>query len=52
MLKVKRVTLKNNPLKNLNLMLRMNLYAKIAKRMALLAEAERLGRGIAQLGVC
>ncbi|KAI5397624.1 60S ribosomal protein L4 [Lathyrus oleraceus] len=39
---VKRATLKKNPLKNLNVMLRLNPYAKTAKRMALLAEAERL----------
>ncbi|XP_058724289.1 large ribosomal subunit protein uL4-like [Vicia villosa] len=39
---VKRATLKKNPLKNLNVMLRLNPYAKTAKRMALLAEAQRL----------
>lgn len=39
---VKRATLKKNPLKNLNVMLRLNPYAKTAKRMALLAEAERV----------
>ncbi|KAL5054633.1 hypothetical protein RYX36_035315 [Vicia faba] len=39
---LKRATLKKNPLKNLNVMLRLNPYAKTAKRMALLAEAERL----------
>ncbi|KAL5102083.1 hypothetical protein RYX36_006410, partial [Vicia faba] len=32
---VKQATLKKNPLKNLNVMLRLNLYAKTAKRMAL-----------------
>ncbi|MED6109237.1 60S ribosomal protein L4 [Stylosanthes scabra] len=39
---VKRATLKKNPLKNLNVMLRLNPYAKAAKRMALLAEAQRV----------
>ncbi|KAF5747899.1 60S ribosomal protein L4 [Tripterygium wilfordii] len=39
---VKRATLKKNPLKNLNIMLKLNPYAKTAKRMALLAEAERV----------
>ncbi|XP_057422801.1 60S ribosomal protein L4-like [Lotus japonicus] len=39
---VKRATLKKNPLKNLNVMLRLNPYAKTAKRAALLAEAQRL----------
>ncbi|KAJ6750084.1 hypothetical protein OIU85_000690 [Salix viminalis] len=39
---VKRATLKKNPLKNLNVMLRLNPYAKTARRMALLAEAERV----------
>jgi large subunit ribosomal protein L4e len=39
---IKRATLKKNPLKNLNVMLRLNPYAKTAKRMALLAEAERV----------
>ncbi|KAH6806505.1 Ribosomal protein L4/L1 family, partial [Perilla frutescens var. frutescens] len=38
---VKRATLKKNPLKNLNVMLKLNPYAKAAKRMALLAEAQR-----------
>ncbi|KAF5750351.1 60S ribosomal protein L4 [Tripterygium wilfordii] len=38
----KRATLKKNPLKNLNIMLKLNPYAKTAKRMALLAEAERV----------
>ncbi|XP_058777635.1 large ribosomal subunit protein uL4 [Vicia villosa] len=39
---VKRATLKKNPLKNLNVMLRLNPYAKTAKRAALLAEAQRV----------
>ncbi|KAF7804499.1 60S ribosomal protein L4-like [Senna tora] len=39
---VKRAPLKKNPLKNLNVMLKLNPYAKTAKRMALLAEAERV----------
>ena len=39
---VKRATLKKNPLKNLNVMLKLNPYAKAAKRMALLAEAQRV----------
>ncbi|KZV53656.1 hypothetical protein F511_38993 [Dorcoceras hygrometricum] len=39
---VKRAQLKKNPLKNLNVMLKLNPYAKAAKRMALLAEAQRL----------
>ncbi|KAL6138639.1 hypothetical protein ACLB2K_063919 [Fragaria x ananassa] len=39
---VKRAPLKKNPLKNLNTMLRLNPYAKTAKRMALLAEEHRL----------
>lgn len=39
---VKRATLKKNPLKNLNTMLRLNPYAKTARRMALLAEAQRV----------
>ncbi|KAH7513251.1 hypothetical protein FEM48_Zijuj12G0177400 [Ziziphus jujuba var. spinosa] len=38
---VKRSILKKNPLKNLNTMLRLNPYAKTARRMALLAEAQR-----------
>ncbi|GFP93877.1 60S ribosomal protein l4-1 [Phtheirospermum japonicum] len=33
---------KKNPLKNLNVMLKLNPYAKAAKRMALLAEAQRV----------
>jgi large subunit ribosomal protein L4e len=39
---VKRAPLKKNPLKNLNVMLKLNPYAKTARRMALLAEAERV----------
>ncbi|KAF6140700.1 hypothetical protein GIB67_013993 [Kingdonia uniflora] len=39
---VKRAPLKKNPLKNLNTMLRLNPYAKTARRMALLSEAERV----------
>ncbi|KAM0039290.1 putative ribosomal protein L4/L1e [Helianthus debilis subsp. tardiflorus] len=38
---VKRATMKKNPLKNLNTMLRLNPYAKTAKRMAVLAEEQR-----------
>ncbi|XP_011015948.1 PREDICTED: 60S ribosomal protein L4 [Populus euphratica] len=38
----KRAPLKKNPLKNLNVMLKLNPYAKTARRMALLAEAERV----------
>ncbi|XP_039131353.1 60S ribosomal protein L4-like [Dioscorea cayenensis subsp. rotundata] len=39
---VKRPSLKKNPLKNLNAMLKLNPYAKTARRMALLAEAQRV----------
>lgn len=39
---VKRATLKKNPLKNLNALLKLNPYAKTARRMALLAEAQRV----------
>ncbi|KAB5552432.1 hypothetical protein DKX38_009743 [Salix brachista] len=39
---IKRASLKKNPLKNLNVMLKLNPYAKTARRMALLAEAERV----------
>ncbi|KAB1223923.1 60S ribosomal protein L4 [Morella rubra] len=39
---VKRAPMKKNPLKNLNTMLKLNPYAKTARRMALLAEAERV----------
>ncbi|KAI7732618.1 hypothetical protein M8C21_020639 [Ambrosia artemisiifolia] len=38
---VKRASMKKNPLKNLNTMLRLNPYAKTAKRMAVLAEEQR-----------
>ncbi|KAD4586358.1 hypothetical protein E3N88_23959 [Mikania micrantha] len=38
---VKRAPMKKNPLKNLNTMLRLNPYAKTAKRMAILAEEQR-----------
>ncbi|KAJ0534717.1 putative ribosomal protein L4/L1e [Helianthus annuus] len=38
---VKRAAMKKNPLKNLNTMLRLNPYAKTAKRMAVLAEEQR-----------
>jgi large subunit ribosomal protein L4e len=39
---VKRAPMKKNPLKNLNTLLRLNPYAKTARRMALLAEAQRV----------
>ncbi|MQL90051.1 hypothetical protein Taro_022648 [Colocasia esculenta] len=39
---IKRRPLKKNPLKNLNAMLKLNPYAKTARRMALLAEAQRV----------
>ncbi|KAK2647692.1 hypothetical protein Ddye_015181 [Dipteronia dyeriana] len=39
---VKRAPMKKNPLKNLNTMLRLNPYAKTARRMSLLAEAQRV----------
>ncbi|XP_010558283.1 PREDICTED: 60S ribosomal protein L4-1-like [Tarenaya hassleriana] len=39
---VKRAVLKKNPLKNLNVMLKLNPYAKTARRMSLLAEAQRV----------
>ena len=39
---VKRAPLKKNPLKNLNVMLKLNPYAMTARRMALLAEAQRV----------
>lgn len=39
---VNRAQLMKNPLKNLNVMLKLNPYAKAAKRMALLAEAQRV----------
>ena len=38
----KRAVLKKNPLKNLNVMFKLNPYAKTAKRMSLLAEASRV----------
>ncbi|GJZ12351.1 60S ribosomal protein L4 [Tanacetum coccineum] len=38
----KRACMKKNPLKNLNTMLRLNPYAKTAKRMAVIAEEQRL----------
>ncbi|XP_022748479.1 60S ribosomal protein L4-like [Durio zibethinus] len=39
---IKRAPLKKNPLKNLNAMLKLNPYAKTARRMSLLAEAQRV----------
>ncbi|KAL2509386.1 60S ribosomal protein L4-1 [Forsythia ovata] len=39
---VKRAPMKKNPLKNLNVMLKLNPYAKAARRMSLLAEAHRV----------
>ncbi|KAK9987233.1 hypothetical protein SO802_032184 [Lithocarpus litseifolius] len=39
---VKRAPLKKNPLKNLNAMLKLNPYAKTARRMSLLVEADRV----------
>ncbi|XP_043696612.1 60S ribosomal protein L4-like [Telopea speciosissima] len=39
---VKRAQLKKNPLKNLNTLLKLNPYAKTARRMSLLAEAHRV----------
>ncbi|KAK1403432.1 60S ribosomal protein L4 [Heracleum sosnowskyi] len=47
---VKRATLKKNPLKNLNTMLRLNPYAKTARRMSLLAEAQRVKSKKEKLG--
>jgi len=38
----KRAPMKKNPLKNLNTLLKLNPYAKTARRMAVLAEAERV----------
>ncbi|XP_021804192.1 60S ribosomal protein L4-like [Prunus avium] len=38
----KRAPLKKNPLKNLNTLLKLNPYAKTARRMALLAEEQRV----------
>ena len=37
-----RAPMKKNPLKNLNVMLKLNPYAKTAKRMSLLAEKQRV----------
>ncbi|CAL0326811.1 unnamed protein product [Lupinus luteus] len=39
---VKRSGIKKNPLKNLNVLLKLNPYAKTAKRMAILAEKQRV----------
>ncbi|OIV92142.1 hypothetical protein TanjilG_18714 [Lupinus angustifolius] len=39
---VRRSGIKKNPLKNLNVLLKLNPYAKTAKRMALLAEKQRV----------
>ncbi|CAI9761781.1 unnamed protein product [Fraxinus pennsylvanica] len=39
---IKRAPLKKIPLKNLNVILKLNPYAKAARRMALLAEAQRV----------
>ncbi|WKA00798.1 hypothetical protein VitviT2T_019120 [Vitis vinifera] len=39
---MKRAPMKKNPLKNLNTMLKLNPYAKTTRRMALLAEAQRV----------
>ncbi|XP_008786067.1 60S ribosomal protein L4 [Phoenix dactylifera] len=39
---VKRRSLKKNPLRNLNTLLKLNPYAKTARRMSLLAEAQRV----------
>ncbi|KAK7245188.1 hypothetical protein RIF29_40023 [Crotalaria pallida] len=39
---VTRSGIKKNPLKNLNVMLKLNPYAKTAKRMAILAEQKRI----------
>ncbi|GMH09810.1 hypothetical protein Nepgr_011651 [Nepenthes gracilis] len=39
---VKRAQMKKNPLKNLNAMLKLNPYAKTARRMSLLAEEQRI----------
>ncbi|KAL5706843.1 60S ribosomal protein L4 [Ranunculus cassubicifolius] len=38
----KRAPMKKNPLKNLNVLLKLNPHAKTARRMALLAEAQRV----------
>lgn len=47
---IKRKSLKKNPLKNLNVMLKLNPYAKTARRMALLAEAQRVKEKKEKLG--
>ncbi|GAV84185.1 Ribosomal_L4 domain-containing protein/Ribos_L4_asso_C domain-containing protein [Cephalotus follicularis] len=39
---VKRAPMKKNPLKNLNVLLKLNPYAKTARRMSLLAEEQRV----------
>jgi len=39
---VKRATMKKNPRKNLNALLKLNLYTKTARRMALWAEVKRV----------
>lgn len=39
---VKRAPMKKNPLKNLNVLLKLNPYAKTARRMSLLSEAQRV----------
>lgn len=39
---VKRSVIMKNPLKNLNVMVILNPYAKTAKRMSLFAEAQRV----------
>eukprot|EP00262_Sarcandra_glabra_P001657 TRINITY_DN1177_c0_g1_i1.p1 TRINITY_DN1177_c0_g1~~TRINITY_DN1177_c0_g1_i1.p1 ORF type:complete len:408 (+),score=18.76 TRINITY_DN1177_c0_g1_i1:60-1283(+) len=39
---IKRKAIKKNPLKNLNALLKLNPYAKTARRMSLLAEAQRV----------
>lgn len=46
---VKRIALTKNLLKNLKVMLMLNPYSKIAKRMNLLSKARCLDRGMAQL---
>lgn len=43
MREVKKATLKKNLWKSINVMLRLNLYAKTTKRMTLLAEDKHLG---------
>ena len=39
---IKKAPMKKNPLRNLNTMLRLNPYAKTARRASLLAEAQRV----------